>query len=166
MPPRTSTKGDSSQTNALIKQGYITELQPKLCIAPPAVNRPRNTSLIFSNTEHCTVHQSESCTGQSARSLKSCHVKFRSDPWTLEPYEGLQALDRHAQIPHSRYRIVSRAFKPQGLLKNIVTRRAQPASQIPAARRLQYLLTSSAHLLPDAKPDYVKGFGSHPKSGT
>ena len=38
--------------------------------------------------------------------------------------------------------------------------------QLPAARRLQDLLTSTALLLRDAKPNYVKGFGSHPKSGT
>ena len=46
---------------------------------------------------------------------------------------ALEHLDRHAQLWHSRYRMVLRAFKPHGLLKDIVTRRAQQASQIPAA---------------------------------
>ena len=84
----------------------------------------------------------------------------------IRQLQGLEALDRHAHKWHNRYRIVSRAFKPHGLLKGTVNKRAQQASQIPAARRLQDLLTSSALLLRDAKPNYVKGFGSHPKSGT
>ena len=84
----------------------------------------------------------------------------------LRHLQGLEALDRHAHKRHNRYRIVWRAFKPHGLLKGIVNKCAQQASQIPAAPRLQDLLTSSALLLRDAKPNYVKGFGSHPKSGT
>ena len=84
----------------------------------------------------------------------------------LRHLQGLEALDRHAHKWQTRYRIVSRAFKPHGLLKDIVNRCAQQASQIPTARRLQDLLTSTALLLRDAKPNYVKGFGSHPKSGT
>ena len=84
----------------------------------------------------------------------------------LRHLQGLEALDRHARKWHTRYRIVSGAFKPHGLLKGIVNKRAQQASQIPAARRLQDLQASSARLLRDAKPNYVKGFGSHPKSGT
>ena len=55
---------------------------------------------------------------------------------------ALEHLDRHAQLWHSRYRMVLRAFKPHGLLKDIVTRRAH------------------------AKPDYVKRLSSHAKSGT